>query len=109
MKPIHWRASARRDLDDAAVWYAQQGGLPLESRFIDAVESTSILIRQHPAVGSTRHADDVPGLSASLRFFPIKQFERYLFYYLDLPTHVEVVRVWSAARGLEALMEEREQ
>lgn len=105
MKPIHWRASARRDVDDAAAWYAQQGGWPLETRFIAAVESTSILIRQHPMVGSTRHAEDVPSLFAPLRFFQIKQFERYLLYYFDLPTHVEVIRVWNTARGLDALME----
>lgn len=108
MKPIHWRASARCDLDDAAAWYAQQGGSPLELRFIAAVESTAILIRQHPAAGSTRHADEVPDLPAPLRFFPVKQFERYLFYYLDLPTHVEVIRVWNTARGLDALMDEVE-
>lgn len=108
MKPIHWRQSARHDLDDAAAWYALQGGPSLELRFITAVESTAILIRQHPAAGSTRHADDVPGLPAPLRFFPVKEFERYLFYYLDLPTHVEVIRVWNTARGLEALMGEAE-
>lgn len=81
MKPIHWRDSARRDLDDAAVWYARQGGETLELRFIAAVESTTLVIRQYPAVGSTRHADYVSDLSAPLRYFPIRQFESYLIYY----------------------------
>ncbi|MBP6750972.1 MAG: type II toxin-antitoxin system RelE/ParE family toxin [Xanthomonadaceae bacterium] len=106
MKPIYWRDAARRDLDDAAAWYAQQGGFPLETRFIAAVEATSSILREHPAAGSTRHAEDVPGLPTPLRFFPVRDFERYLLYYLDLPAHVEVLRVWNAARGLEALMED---
>ena len=106
MKPIHWRDPARHDLEDAASWYAQQGGFLLETRFIAAVESTSLLIRQHPAVGSARHANAVTGLPAPLRYFLIKHFERYLLYYLDLPTHVEVLRIWNSARGLAALMEE---
>lgn len=104
MKPIHWRDSAHRDLDDAADWYAQEGGFLLESRFIAAVESTSLLIRQYPATGSIRHAEVVTGLLAPLRYFRVRDFERYLFYYIDLPTHVEVIRVWNAARGLDALM-----
>ncbi|HAI58986.1 MAG TPA: hypothetical protein DCM32_03805 [Xanthomonadaceae bacterium] len=106
MKPIYWRDAARRDLDDAAVWYGQQGGLPLETRFIAAVEATAGLVGEHPATGSTRHAHHVPGLPTALRFFPVGGFESYLLYYLDLPTHIEVLRVWNAARGLEALMED---
>ena len=106
MKPVHWRASARRDLDDAAAWHAQQGGAALEVRFIAAAESTALLVREHPKAGSMRHADEVPDLPARLRFFPVKQFERYLLYYLDLPTRLEVLRVWNSGRGLAALMEE---
>ena len=63
MKPVHWRASARRDLDDAAAWYAQQGGIALELRFIAAAESTALLVREHPKSGSMRHADEVPEIA----------------------------------------------
>lgn len=104
MKPIHWRTAARRDLDDAAAWYAQQGGLPLEIRFIAAVEAAAGLVCEHPAAGSTRHAEYITDLPVALRFLVVSGFERTLIYYLDLPTHVEVLRVWNSARGLEALM-----
>ena len=43
-------------------------------------------------------------LPAPLRYFRVRDFEHYLIYYIDLPTHVEVIRVWSTARGLDALM-----
>lgn len=34
----------------------------------------------------------------------LERFERYLLHYLDLPSHVEVLRLWNSARGLDALM-----
>ncbi|MFT3756387.1 MAG: type II toxin-antitoxin system RelE/ParE family toxin [Pseudoxanthomonas sp.] len=105
MKPIHWRDSGRRDLDDAAAWYAHQGGLALELRFIAAVEASVDLASRHPAVGSTRHAGFAPDLPVPLRFLPVHGFERYLVYYIDLPERIEAIRVWDASRGLAALME----
>jgi toxin ParE1/3/4 len=98
MKSIHWRESARRDLDDAAEWYAQQGGESLELRFVAAVESTVLMVRQHPVVGSTRHAGHVTDLPAPLRHFPIRQFASYLIYYLDLPSHSHSRLRWPASR-----------
>jgi toxin ParE1/3/4 len=43
-----------------------------------------------------------------LRFLSLKRFENHLVYYLDLPGHVDVIRVWHAARGLDALLEPSE-
>lgn len=62
------------------------------------------MIAAHPASGSTRHAALLPDLHTPLRFLRLERFERYLIYYLDLPTHVEVVRIWNTARGLDALV-----
>ncbi len=104
MKPARWRPAARRDADDAAAWYADQGGAALALAFIDALETTINLIRRHPGAGSQRHAALVPGLPAPLRFAPLNRFDRYLVYYLDLPDHVEVIRIWDAARGLGPLL-----
>ena len=78
----------------------------LAERFLTQVHITLQRVAQFPASGSTRHAGCIQGLPAPLRFVPVAQFERYLLYYLDLPTHVEVLRVWNAGRGLEALMED---
>lgn len=103
MKPARWRPAARRDADEAAAWYAGQGGTTLALAFIEALEDTIDRIRRHPGAGSQRHASVVPGLPAPLRFTPLDRFDRYLVYYLDLPTHVEVIRIWDAARGLGSL------
>ncbi len=106
LKRVEWSHQARRDTADSADWYAAEGGLVLAECFLTQVHATLQRVARFPASGSRRHADCIQGLSAPLRFVPIAQFECYLLYYLDLPTHIEVLRVWNAARGLEALMED---
>lgn len=106
MKPSHWSPRARRDADAAAGWYAGQGGLALELAFIEALETAKSTIEQHPQLGSLRHSDAMPDLPAPLRFIVVPRFDRHLVYYIDLPTHVEVIRVWHASRGLNALLED---
>lgn len=106
LKRVEWSRRARRDTAEGADWYAAEGGLALAERFLMQVHVTLQRVAQFPASGSTRHADCIEGLPAPLRFAPVAQFERYLIYYLDLPTHIEVLRVWNAPRGPEALMED---
>lgn len=106
MKRVEWSQRALQDAASGADWYTTEGGMALGERFLEQVQITLMWIGQFPAMGSTRHANCMIGLSAPLRFFPVKAFERYLIYYLDLPTHVEVLRLWDSARGLSALMEE---
>ncbi len=105
-RPVFRRPTAQHDADQAAAYYAAQGGLPLELDFIDALETTLDHIARHPASGSLRHAALMPELPVPLRFHPLKRFDRFLVYYLDLPTHVEIIRIWDAARGLEALQQD---
>ncbi|HEU4812927.1 MAG TPA: type II toxin-antitoxin system RelE/ParE family toxin [Xanthomonadaceae bacterium] len=104
MKPLSLREQARTDADEAATRYAEQGGLALELAFVDALQAAYELIQRHPGAGSIRHAEHVPGLPSPLRFKPLKRFDHHLVYYIDLPGHVEVIRVWHASRGLEALL-----
>ena len=108
MKPVEWRAQARRDAAETAYWYARQGGLALGEAFLAEVDATLDAIARHPAIGSTRHAEHAADLPSPLRFLPLKRFEQHLVHYIDLPQHVEVIRVWHAARGLDALMESEE-
>lgn len=108
MKPVEWRPQARRDAAEAAFWFSMQGGLPLGEWFLAQVDAGLDRIAGFPGSGSTRHACLMPDLPAPLRFAVLEKFDRYLIYYLDLPTHVEVIRIRDAARGLAALMDEAE-
>lgn len=103
MKELRWRPAAVRDADAAARWYAAQGGQALELDFIDALQAAMDRIAAHPASGSTRHAMWFPELPEPLRFVVLDRFDRYLVYYLDLPDHVDVIRVWDAARDPRTL------
>lgn len=103
MKAIEWSPRAARDAADAAYWYARQAGLPLGLRFLAQVDQALELIARHPLAGSVRHAPLIEGLSSPLRFVTVRQFDRYLVYYVDLPERVQVIRIWDATRGLSAL------
>jgi toxin ParE1/3/4 len=105
VKSLRLREQARTDADAAAAWYAAQGGLALELAFVDALQAAYGMIERYPRIGSTRHAEHVVGLPSPLRFLPLKRFERHLVYYINLPSHIDVIRVWHASQGLDALME----
>jgi len=34
----------------------------------------------------------------------VSSFDRYLVYYFDLPSSIQIVRVWDASRGLDDLL-----
>lgn len=98
MKPLHWRPLALEDVEHAADRYGDRGGSPLALSFIEALEAATDLIARHPGSGSTRHAALFQDLPAPLRFVPLRTFDRYLVYSLDLPDYVDIIRVWDAAR-----------
>lgn len=108
MKPrqLRWRIAALEDVETLAAYHAGKSGTALEMKFIAELEAVVTLLADHPASGSRRHAGLLPDLPAPLRFHPLRHFEKVLVYYLAMPRHVEIVRVWDASRGLEALLEE---
>lgn len=105
-KPVRQRPQAAADIVAIADHLSASAGHAVALRFIDAVEAAYILLSAHPASGSSRHAHVLPELPVPLCFHPIKHFGRILIDYLDQPDAVEVVRVWDASRGLDALLEE---
>ena len=73
-------------------------------RFRNGVERVVRMLGAHPGMGSMRHAEICPELPAPLRFHPLAEFPRILVYYVERADSVEIVRIWDAARGLEALL-----
>jgi toxin ParE1/3/4 len=105
-KPVRQRPQAAADIVAIADHLSASAGPAVALRFIDAIEAAYALLSAHPASGSPRHAHVMPELPVPLRFHPIRHFERVLVYYLDQPDAVEVIRVWDASGGLDALLEE---
>lgn len=105
MKRLHWHPLARRDADQAAEWYAREGGLALELAFTAALQATTELISAHPGIGSPRYAT-VLNL-AGLRSWPLKDFP-YLLFYIERDAHIDVWRVLHAKGDIPAWMGEPE-
>lgn len=105
-RPLVWRPAAAQDATNLAAYYARQGGPALGVGFLDELEAAFELIANHPDSGSPRHAELFPELPVPLRFHPLRRFERILVYYAAMPDRVEVIRIWDAARGLEALLDD---
>lgn len=104
-KPVVRRPAAVDDIDAIADWLASEASADIARRFIDVTENILTLLGEQPAIGSTRHAEWLPDMPYPLRFHPVRGFPRLLIYYMDCPRHVEVIRVWDAARGLESLLD----
>ena len=107
MKPVVQRPRADQDIDEI-VAFLRKESRAAAVRFLDAVQAAYDLLAEQPAIGSRRHAELCPELPQPLRFHPLTEFPRILVYYLDRPEAIEVLRVWDAARGLEALLENLE-
>ena len=103
-KPVRPRAVADADTDAIWVWL-QAKSPPAADKFLDAISNAFTLLGDHPAIGSTRHADLLPDLPYPLRFHPVQDIPRILIYYMDRPDFVEIIRVWDAARGLQELID----
>ena len=107
-KSVVQRPLADQDIDEIFAYLRRESG-EAAGQFLQGVQTSYELLAAHPRIGSARHAEFCPDLPYPLRFFPLKDFPRILIYYMDRPDAVEVIRVWDAARGLEALMQSLEE
>ena len=96
------RFQAKSDIVALADHIAQDSMESAEA-FITAVEATFQLLAEMPGVGSTREYRD-PAL-VGLRMWPVQGFGRYLIFYREVSSRLEVVRVLHAARNIAQLFE----
>ncbi len=99
--PVVPREQARRDVEDAIDYYAQEAGAEVALRFVDTVREAYRAISVRPATGSPRYAHelDLPGLRPrKLNRFP------YLLFYREQNKHIDLWRVLHAQRDLPSWM-----
>jgi toxin ParE1/3/4 len=101
VKPLFWHPQARLDADNAAAWYARQGGVKLELAFTDALQAAVQRLAQYPAIGSGRCAEelDIP----FLRQWPVRNFP-HLVFYIERPGQLDVWRVLHTHSDVPAWM-----
>jgi toxin ParE1/3/4 len=102
-KPVLQRPRADQDIEEIFTYLCGDSA-KAANKFLDSVQFAYELLSAQSAIGSTRRAEHCPELPHPLRFHPIQNFPRILVYYMDRPDAVEVIRVWDAALGLDALM-----
>ncbi len=97
-KPLIQLALADSDLRKALTDHARES-TDLAKRFLDQIEQTYELIRNHPQAGSQRYAEqlNMPGL----RCWPCHRFP-WLIFYLELPEHIHVLRILHKHRDIPA-------
>jgi toxin ParE1/3/4 len=101
--PVVVRPKARRDLDDQAVYLAEEASPAIGYRFLVAAESTFALLATQPQIGWRPKVKRPKGLE-SLRMFTISGFEKVLVLYRPTPDGVEIVRVVHGSRDLRAVI-----
>jgi toxin ParE1/3/4 len=101
VKTVVWSRPARLDANDAAYWYATQGGLELGEGFLAEVEAALEHIGRHPQLGSTRYAVQLK--FDELRTWPLRRFP-YLVFYVEREAQVDVWRILHAQRDIPAWM-----
>lgn len=101
--PLKVRIQADCDVDALAEYIAERH-LNAALRFLEAVDRVYERIEEFPGIGSPRYSD-LPMLER-LRCIPVPEFEHYLVFYLEYPTHSEIVRVLHTARDLPEILQE---
>lgn len=99
------RPGADRGLDDHYDYIAQDS-LDAAQRLLEVAHATFDELLATPGMGRPKELRN-PRL-AGLRQWRIRGFPRYLIYYLETVTGIEVVRVLHGARDIESLLEDED-
>jgi toxin ParE1/3/4 len=94
---------AKRDLVEAADYYAEQSGLALANRFLKAAEKSFEFLAGTPFIGGVWETSH-PQLQ-NLRHWAVRGFENYVIFYRPIPDGVEIVRVLHGARDLQNILD----
>jgi toxin ParE1/3/4 len=97
------REAARRDLIQQWVWYAENAGIEVADRFLQAVDKTLDLLSTQPESGAAFFVR-TPELR-NIRRFPVSGgFGKILLFYFPLQDGIDIVRVVHGNRDLERLL-----
>jgi toxin ParE1/3/4 len=102
-KSVRARLAARRDVEEAVAYYADEAGEAVAHAFADAVATALHVIGEHPGAGSPRYGQELelPGL----RSLVIPRFP-YVAFYVERADHIELWRVLHAKRDIPAWLPE---
>jgi toxin ParE1/3/4 len=91
---LRFRPRADQELDDIWAFIAEDNPTAA-SRFVRLIEERCRLLAENPLMGRSRTE-----LAPNLRSFPVGD---YIIFYVPIENGVEIVRVVSGSRDIEAL------
>ena len=91
MRKVFRRAAARRDLIEHFVYLAQEADEATAERFFASADDTFLQLAQDPNIGTPLllNAKEL----VALRKWRVRDFPKYLIFYLPRPDGVSIVRV----------------
>ena len=103
MGHARFRPLAVQDLRQTSAWLNEQAGPNVTARFLDAVRASVELLASMPSMGSPCGYSR-PELK-ELRRWPVKDFDRWLIFYLPYEDGIDVARVLHGARNLDEIFD----
>ena len=100
-KPVVKRSLVEEDVLVQAFYIARDNPEAAE-RYLDAVEEAFRALGQTPGLGGPYRNPRLKGL----RRLILQGFSNHLIFYLDLPEHIDILRVLHAARDLQTILDE---
>ena len=91
---------ASQDLLEIFV-YLGQNSLTAADRFFESAEKTLVNLAAMPFLGSPWDSDNPD--YATLRYFPVRRFRKYLLFYRPIDNGIEVIRVLHASRDIASI------
>jgi len=102
MAGIVTRPAARRDLVEHYVYLAENAGEEIADRFLANAEASFTGLTEYPEMGAPLSLRR-PEL-AGLRKWQVKDFEKFLIFYLPSSDGVSIIRVLHAAQDWWGLL-----
>jgi toxin ParE1/3/4 len=101
-KKILITPKANQDLDDCFA-YISQNNLEMALQFFDSTRITIAQIAIMPGIGSIFTTKD--NRLQDLRKWSVKDFRKYLIFYIDREDVVEIVRILYATRDISSIFD----
>jgi toxin ParE1/3/4 len=100
-KKIVITPKASQDLDDCFA-YISQDNPEIALRFFDSTRITIAQIARMPGIGSIFATNN--NRLQELRKWSVKDFRKYLIFYIDRDDAVEIVRILYATRDISSIL-----
>lgn len=104
MNRVLKRETAKRDLIEQFVWYAESVSIGVADRFLASAQNTLERLAAAPDSGAL--VEVTRKELAGMRRWPVKGFEKILLFYIPFSNGIDLVRVLHGSRDLHRLFED---